>query len=260
MRSFLAKLSTIGDNNLTSREEVIVEFIKANSKSIVESNIKIGELAKKAKTGFSAIYGLLKKLDIDGYRDFMICLANDVEHAALNVSQNDENVSNGYINIIRQNHTVIKKANLITTIDLINNAPRVFICYWEGALKGSAMDLSNFFFKQSINVHLLDSDWESINERVYTASKNDLFIFMTKYGTSTHLAKVIESIGEKKGNSIFISGKLPSKIIKANVAITHTLIVDGIEFEKEEVYISKTLPFHYFNDLLIYHYLNSKNR
>ncbi|PPE04408.1 hypothetical protein EELLY_v1c00830 [Entomoplasma ellychniae] len=258
MRSFLAKLSTVGDGNLTSREEVLVDFIKTNSKDIVEFNIKIDELAKRAKTGFSAIYGLLKKIDIDGYRDFMICLANDVEHSELNFAQNDQCVSNAYINIIKQNHTVIKKNNLVATIELINKAPRIFVCYWEGVLKGPAMDLSNFFFEQGLNVYLLDSDWDSINERVNSSTKDDLFIFITKYGTSTHLARVIETIGGKKGNSIFISGKVPSKSIKDNALVKHTLIVDSVEFQNKKIYISKTLPFHYFNDLLIYHYLNTK--
>ncbi|AVN60491.1 hypothetical protein CG007_02605 [Mesoplasma entomophilum] len=260
MRSFLAKLSTIEENNLTTRELIIVDYIKTNSKQIVEENIKIDELARRAKTGFSAIYNLLKKMNIDGYRDFMICLANDVEHAELNIAKNDENVANGYINLIKQNYTLIKKANLVKTINLIDSSPRIVVCYWEAVLRGPAMDLSNFFYNQGLNVTLLDSDWDSINNRIKNTQTNDLYIFVTKYGTSTHLAKVIEAIKKQKGKSIFISGKVPSKDVELNASLVHTLIVDGVEINDDNVLISKSLPFHYFNDLLIYHYLNSEKK
>ncbi|WP_027063587.1 MurR/RpiR family transcriptional regulator [Mesoplasma seiffertii] len=259
MRSFLAKLSTIDDKNLTTRELQIVDYIKNNLQTIVANNMKIEQLAQEVGTGYSAIYGLLNKLNIKGYRDFSISLANDADSAEIEIAKDDENVVNGYVNLIKQNYSLIEKRTLFETLQLIQNAPRVFVSYWESVLKGPAMDLENFLFDQELKVTLLDSDWDTINKRVESVKNGDLFIFFTKYGTSKHLEKIIFKINQSGGKVIFISGRMPSVAISRTVDSIHTLIVDGVEMEDTHVFISKSVPFHYFNDLLIYHFLNTKD-
>ncbi|WP_031542595.1 MurR/RpiR family transcriptional regulator [Mesoplasma photuris] len=256
MRSFLGKLSTVEESDLTSREIQLVNYIKNNMNEIVAKEMKIEQLAQAVGTGYSAIYGLLKKINIKGYKDFTISLSNDVDNASIHDLNSDENVANGYINLIKQNYAVIEKKKIIKTVDIIKSSPRIFVSYWESTLKGPANDLSNFFFEKRMNVILLDSDWDTINRRVDAIVKGDLFIFFTKYGTSKHLEKLVLMIKEKKGEVIFISGRVPSNSIENSASSIHTLIVDGIENGLQNINISKTLPFHYFNDLLIYYYEN----
>jgi DNA-binding MurR/RpiR family transcriptional regulator len=129
MRSFLAKLSTIDEKNLTTRELQIVDYIKNNLQVIVSNNMKIEQLAQEVGTGYSAIYGLLNKLNIKGYRDFSISLANDADSAEIEIAKDDENVVNGYVNLIKQNYSLIEKRTLFETLQLIQNAPRVFVSY-----------------------------------------------------------------------------------------------------------------------------------
>lgn len=258
MRSFLAKLATIDEQQLTSRELQIVEYIKKNLQTIVSSNMKIERLAQEVGTGYSAIYGLLYKLNIKGYRDFAILLANDADSAEIEIAKNDENVTNNYTNVIKQNYSLIEKKQLFETLKLIRSAQRIFVCHWEGVLSGPALELENFFYSLGMLVAQLDSDWDTINQRVDSMQKNDLFIFYTKYGTSQHLKIIIEKIHSKGGKIVFLSGRMPSATIVKNTDSIHTLLIDPFNTKNRELGISRSVPFHYFNDLLIYHYLYAK--
>ncbi|PPE03952.1 MurR/RpiR family transcriptional regulator [Williamsoniiplasma lucivorax] len=257
MRSFLGKLATLDKNDLTTRETKIAEYIKKNLVMMVETDMKIVTLSHEVGTGYSAIYGLLKKLNIQGYRDFSISLANDADAMTIDVSKDDENVSRSYISMIKHNHSLIDKKMLFDTLNLIKSANRIYVVYWESVLRGAATELTNFFYSEKLPVTLLDSDWDTINQRVADADKEDLFLFYTKYGASTHLAKVIEKIRNKGGKVVFVSGRIPTQQIDKHANLIHTLIIDNVE-EGGECAISKSVPFHYFNDLLVYHFQHLK--
>ncbi|AUM62342.1 MurR/RpiR family transcriptional regulator [Spiroplasma monobiae] len=258
MRSFLSKLTTIDDKDLTIKEKKIVEYIKSHLKEIVDTNMKIERMAQEAGTGYSAIYGLLKKLNIKGFRDFAISLANDAENQEINIAKNDENVVAGYINIIKQNYALIDKKSIFETLSIIRSAKRVFVCYWENLLSGPAHELSNFFYKNGFNVHLLDSDHETIKDRIKSSNEEDVFLFYTRYGNSSRLDNAIKEIGELNRKVIYISGKVASHDITKHLNSIHTLIVDNPDTSIYKGHISHSVPFNYFNDLLIYHFLNSE--
>lgn len=259
MRSFLSKLTTIDDKDLTSKEKKIVEYIKSHLKEIVETNMKIERMAQEAETGYSAIYGLLKKLNIKGFRDFAISLANDAENQEINIAKNDENVVAGYINIIKQNYALIEKRSIFETLNLIKGTTgaRIFFCYWENLLSGPVQELANFFYKEGYNAILLDSDQEILKDRINSSNSQDLFIFFTRYGNSSRLNSFIENLGEANRKIIYISGKIASSDITQHLSSIHTLIVDNPDQTIYKGHISNSVPFNYFNDLLIYHYLNS---
>src|SRR5699024_2237566 len=118
------------------------------------------------------------------------------------------------------------------------------------------MELTNFFYKHGFNTHLLDSDQETIYERISTADSEDLFIFYTKYGDSTRLKNVIKEAKEKKSRVIVNYEKVIKNKQNLKINVTHYLLVDtGLEHGLEANF-SKSIPFHYFNDLLMYHYHN----
>ncbi|ASP27853.1 transcriptional regulator [Spiroplasma corruscae] len=257
MRSFLSKLTTIDENDLTIKEKKIVDFIRSHLKEIVDTNMKIERMAQEAGTGYSAIYGLLKKLNIKGFRDFAISLANDVENQKINVAKNDENVVQGYINIIKQNYALIEKKDIFQTLTVLKNSSRAFICYWENLLSGPAQELSNFLYKNNLDTFLLDSDQDTLNQRTASSRENDVFIFFTRYGNSSRLDKFITDIGIMNRKIIYISGKIASPNIVQYLSSIHTLIVDNPDESIYKGHISNSVPFNYLNDLLIYHYMNS---
>ncbi|QEH61334.1 transcriptional regulator [Spiroplasma chinense] len=258
MRSFLSKLTTIDEKDLTTKEKKIVEYIKGHLKEIVDTNMKIERMAQEAGTGYSAIYGLLKKLNIKGFRDFAISLANDAENQEINVAKDDENVVSAYINLIKQNYALIEKRSIFESLTLLKQAKgnRIFFCYWENLLSGPASELSNFFYKEGFNAHLLDSDQETLKDRINTSSENDVFVFFTRYGNSKRLDSFIENIGESNRKIIYISGKVPSSDVLKYLSSIHTLIVDNPDQTMYKGHISYSVPFNYFNDLLMYHFLN----
>lgn len=258
MRSFLSKLTTIDEKNLTRQEKKIAEYIKTHLKEIVETNMKIERMSQEAGTGYSAIYGLLKKLGIKGFRDFAISLANDVENQEYNIAKDDENIVSGYINLIKQNYALIKKRSLFETLSILKSSyvGKIFFCYWENLLIGPIQELANFFYKEGYAAFLLDNDQETLKDRINHSSQNDVFIFFTKYGNSTRLDSFIEKIGELGRKVIYVSGKVASNDITPYLSSTHTLIVDNPDKSIYKGHISNSVPFNYFNDLLVYHYLN----
>jgi len=257
MRSFFGKLATIDSKDLTGREKLIIEYIKNNLESIVNSDMKIERLAQEVGIGYSAIYGLLKKLNINGYRDLSISLANDANNINVDVAKEDEKVANGYVSLIKQNYSIIEKKQIFETLQLINEAKRIFVVYWENNLLGAAKEFQSTLYEHDKEVFLLDNEWDQLNQRISSVTKEDLFIFYTKYGNSKHLEKALENINKYKGKIVFISGRMPSaKVLNLTDSVT-TLIIESTEIH-DSVHISQLVAFNYFNDLLTYHISNTK--
>jgi DNA-binding MurR/RpiR family transcriptional regulator len=103
---------------------------------------------------------------------------------------------------------------------------------------------------------MLDSDQETIDERISTADSEDLFIFFTKYGNSSRLKQAISDAKDKNAKVIVISGKSLDKKSNVKIDVIHYLFVDTEMERGLEANFSKSVPFHYFIDLLIYHYNN----
>lgn len=256
MRSFFGRLATLPAEAITNNETKLINYIKTHSKEIVKTNMKIEKLAQEVGTGYSAIYALLKKLRFHGYKDFSLALANDYETEEYDIRDGDEEISTGYINVIRKNHNLIEKRSLFDTLNYMRSAKRVFVCNWENVLLSPAIELSNHFYRYGFNTHLLDSDQETIDERISTADSEDLFIFFTKYGNSSRLKQAISDAKDKNAKVIVISGKSLDKKSNVKIDVIHYLFVDTEMERGLEANFSKSVPFHYFIDLLIYHYNN----
>jgi DNA-binding MurR/RpiR family transcriptional regulator len=128
MRSFFGRLATLPAEAITNNETKLINYIKTHSKEIVKTNMKIEKLAQEVGTGYSAIYALLKKLRFHGYKDFSLALANDYETEEYDIRDGDEEISTGYINVIRKNHNLIEKRSLFDTLNYMRSAKRIFVC------------------------------------------------------------------------------------------------------------------------------------
>jgi len=256
MRSFFGKLATIDAKDLTSREKLIVDYLEKNLENIVNSDMKIERLAQEVGVGYSVIYGLLKKLNINGYRDLSISLANDANNRKIDVAKDDEKVTNSYVSLIKQNYSIIEKKYIFETLQLINNAQQIFVVYWDNMLLGVAKEFQAMLYDNDKEVFLLDNEWDQLNQRIERIKENDLFIFYTKYGNSRHLEKMLENIHRRKGRVVFISGRMPSPKILHLTDCSHTLIIESDS--KDKLPISQLVAYNYFNDLLTYHFINTK--
>jgi len=258
MRSFFGKLATIDEDNLTTQEKLVVEYLKNNLQNVVNSNMKIERLAQEVGIGYSAIYGLLKKLNINGYRELSMSLSNDLNNLNVIAAEGDENVANAYNSLIKQNYSLIEKKQISDALNLINNASRIFIVYWENNLLGVAKELQARLYDHNKEVFLLDNEWDQINQRIARVENDDLFIFYTKYGNSKHLEKILENVRKCEGKIMFISGRMPTKLILTLANTIVTLIVESADPRDNDLTVSGLLAFEYFNDLLTYHFVKTK--
>jgi len=127
MRSFFSRLAMLDEDKLTPREERLVEYVQGNLQHIVKNEMKIERLAQEAGTGYSAIYGLLTKLNLRGYRDFIMALSDDAINIENDLVQNDEQVTSNLINLIKQNYTITDRKEIHQTLTLIHESERVFL-------------------------------------------------------------------------------------------------------------------------------------
>ncbi|ATG97621.1 MurR/RpiR family transcriptional regulator [Mesoplasma lactucae] len=260
MKSFFGKLAMIDEKKLTHREKQIVKYIRDNLQAIVSNEMKIERLAQEAGTGYSAIYGLLQKIGIHGYRDFILALTTDAENAKMDIANNDELVAEDLIQLIRQNHSVIDKKNINKTLTLIRKSRRIFISYWENELMNPAEELESFLVGQNADVYLVNNDSQTIQNRADHARNGDLFIFYSMVSNGEKLQKIMATIKDKGANIILISARIAATPISRLSDSIHTLITTyGDPKKKNATYLSKNIPFLYFNDLLIYHFVNTKD-
>jgi len=117
----------LDEDKLTPREERLVEYVQGNLQHIVKNEMKIERLAQEAGTGYSAIYGLLTKLNLRGYRDFIMALSDDAINIENDLVQNDEQVTSNLINLIKQNYTITDRKEIHQTLTLIHESERVFL-------------------------------------------------------------------------------------------------------------------------------------
>lgn len=254
MKSYFSKLATLDTTRLSKNEKKVIRFIENNLEEIVATNMKIEKMAEGIGIGFSAIYSIIKRLKFQGYRDFIITLSNDYETKHMKISQKDHQVTLGYLELIKQNFDLIEKRAILDTINYFRNANKIFVCYWENSLMGPATEITNFFYRQRFNVHLLDNDQETISERINSSQSDDLFVIYTRYGTSTRLQKMMLRMKEQNAKIIYISGMMPNQKISGKFNVTHSLLVHPVANDTFKSNFSKSVPFHYFNDLLIFHY------
>ncbi len=258
MRSFFSRLAMLDEDKLTAREERLVQYVQNNLQHIVKNEMKIERLAQEAGTGYSAIYSLLTKLNLRGYRDFIMALSDDAINIENDLVQNDEQVTSSLINLIKQNYTITDRKEIHQTLTLIHQSERVFLVAWEPSLLEVVQELENFLVLHSQNVYFLFNQFSMIENRIRNTKKGDLFIFYTFYSNNDLLVRLIKKIKTNQANIVLISSRLADPNISKYVDSIHTLITTANHLEKEKLYISKTIPFLYFNDLLIYHYTNSK--
>jgi DNA-binding MurR/RpiR family transcriptional regulator len=67
---------------------------------------------------------------------------------------------------------------------------------------------------------------------------------------------MLENIHRRKGRVVFISGRMPSPKILHLTDCSHTLIIESDS--KDKLPISQLVAYNYFNDLLTYHFINTK--
>lgn len=253
MASFLTKLDTLMEDNFTKKEKEIILFIRKNLESV--RNMNIEALAQSVNTGYSAIYGLLKKLGINGYRNFIVSVSSDIEMKSLNLSNDDKSLKKKYFDIINQNSNIIDENLLKQTVSYLTAAHKIYIVGMGTTrflAQSLALQLNNYGFLAIA----LDEGEEDFNIRTRYMTEHDLVIAFSLFGNNEAINKGLKSAKENNAKIIVISGKgLSSSGSFAD--ITHVISSPIFDIRNTDVYVDKLVPWMFFTDKLINEVLNS---
>ncbi|MBW3058169.1 MurR/RpiR family transcriptional regulator [Spiroplasma poulsonii] len=247
MASFLSKLETFDSKNFTKKENEIIKYIKENMKEVTTMNIEI--LAQRVNTGYSAIYGLLRKVQIKGYRDFLIAIAADVEIKSLDFENMESLMKKTYFDILNQNDTMINNDVMNQTINAIKGAYRIFVI-GMGSTNALSQTLALELYHFGFNAFNLNENEEDLMVRSRFMNKNDLILAYSLFGDNESVNKALTIAKEKGVTIIAISGKDMSKAVQLS-NWSHIISTPNQRANDHKIYVNKLLPWMYFTDHLI---------
>ncbi|UZQ29781.1 MAG: MurR/RpiR family transcriptional regulator [Spiroplasma phoeniceum] len=233
--------------NFTKKENEIIKYIKENMKEVTTINIEF--LAQQVNTGYSVIYGLLRKMQINGYREFLITIAADIEIKSLDFENMDSLIKKKYFYILNQNNTMINNEKMNQTINSIKGAYRIFVI-GMGSTNALSQTLALELYRFGFNAFNLNENEEDLMVRSRIMNKNDLIIAYSLFGDNEAVNKALKIAKEKGATIVLISGKDMSKAVKlANCS--HIISTPNQRVNDHKIYVNKLLPWMYFNDDLI---------
>ncbi|MEK4366142.1 MurR/RpiR family transcriptional regulator [Paenibacillus sp. FSL M8-0212] len=182
--------------NFTPNEKSIASYILTHKDRILHFNVQ--ELAKVTYTSHSAINRLIHKLELTGFKEFMIRLAREFEQdSAQNISNVDPNypfslgesslqvakeIAELMKETIEKNVAYMDDELLTRTAQLLDQADRIFI-YALGDSQIRAKSFQNKLFKINKYVVIATELSEWAHHTVNLTTK-DCAIFLTYHGKS----------------------------------------------------------------------------
>ncbi|WP_348736344.1 MurR/RpiR family transcriptional regulator [Spiroplasma endosymbiont of Ammophila pubescens] len=247
MASFLSKLETFDSKNFTKKENEIIKYIKENMKEVTTMNIEV--LAQQVNTDYSVIYGLLRKIQINGYWDFLIAIAADIEIKSLDFENMESLMKKTYFDILNQNDTMIDNEKMNQTINAIKGVYRIFVI-GLGSTNALSQTLVLELYRFGFNAFNLNENEEDLMVRSRIMNKNDLILAYSLFDDNEAVNKALTIAKEKGVTIVVISGKDMSKAVKlANWS--HIISTPNQQVNDHKIYVNKLLPWIYFTDDLI---------
>ncbi|WP_339022909.1 hypothetical protein [Spiroplasma endosymbiont of Crioceris asparagi] len=249
MTSFFARLAKINSNEFTKKEQVLIEYIKLNAVQIVTLNMRIENLAQETNTGFSAIYGIIKKLKLTGYKELLSCLEYDVESGTSEktILKNEE-IKNIYIKAINENFNSLNNKETLEIVHLIEKSKKVVVVIWERELEDISKQLWRCLWEKNISAFLIDKGDCVFDHIINNANHDWTFIFYARDTyKSNSINSVLGEISRRNSNIIYLSGTDPKKNIDKYITLKHIIsLPSGLNLK-----ISDLAFYSFFNDILI---------
>lgn len=243
--SFLTRLSTFSAKDFTKKENLIIEFIKDNLERIPDMNIEV--LAGSVDIGYSAVYGLLRKLNLPKYRNFLVSVAKDV-HSQNNIEAEEGSLKSSYYEFINRNDDLNNKEDISKTVSAIKAAKKVFLI----------SDGSLFFIANNLCLRLLTMKFDAVSLQltehemesfVKMMAPNDVVMVYTLLGNNYNALNALKAARDKGIKVIAISGKQSSPVVSSS-DWTHILSLPQLDDSQNEFIVDNALPIMYLNDLI----------
>lgn len=181
-------------NGFTDTEEALADYILAHTDEVAEMNI--GVLSASAHTSNAAVVRLCRKVGLDGYRDFRIALARELERARTHVldvnpdkpfieGANTRDILSSIAALTRQavdaSYTMANTASIHKAARLLRGARRIAY-YAIGDTAITVEGFTNLLLKLGI-VCVKGVQHEDANVVAQTLDARDLAIVVTHSGT-----------------------------------------------------------------------------
>ncbi|WP_440119373.1 MurR/RpiR family transcriptional regulator [Paenibacillus sp. QZ-Y1] len=212
-------------HHFTPNEKSIASYILTHKQSILHLNIQ--ELAKATYTSHSAINRLTHKLELSGFKEFIIRLAREFEQEFQHISKVDPNypfslgesslqIANEIAELMKEtiekNVAFMEDELLSQTAQLLDQAERIFI-YALGDSQIRAKSFQNKLFK--INKYaVIATELSEWAHHTVNLTPRDCAIFLTYHGKSLNYIQVAHHFKRENIPFITITANSHSELAK----------------------------------------------
>lgn len=206
----------------TKTERKVADFILSNPKEVLY--LSISELAEKCGVGDTTVFRFCRTLDLGGYQDFKMSLAQSVSNereAAYpyesitledSVEQECAKLLGMEIQALQSTYKMLNYRDVLTAVQMIGKASRIgfFGC---GASSLTALAAKNRFAAVIPNVfHEMDSHMQATAASLM--EKGDLAVIVSYSGTTKDMIDTAHLLKENGADVICITGYAKSPITK----------------------------------------------
>ncbi len=206
----------------TKTERKVADFILSNPKEVLY--LSISELAEKCGVGDTTVFRFCRTLDLGGYQDFKMSLAQSVSNereAAYpyesitlvdSVEQECAKLLGMEIQALQSTYKMLNYRDVLTAVQMIGKASRIgfFGC---GASSLTALAAKNRFAAVIPNVfHEMDSHMQATAASLM--GKGDLAVIVSYSGTTKDMIDTAHLLKENGADVICITGYAKSPITK----------------------------------------------
>ena len=196
-------------NQFTNAEKKIADYVLLNYDKVVFMSIT--DLSDDCKVADASVFRFCRTLGLKGYQEFKMKLSltmhDDQASEFLKASGNEltdeiclaENIMNNSINALKETYMLLKKSQVIETVELINNARNVYF-FGVGDSLLTALEARNKFLRITNKVQCISDPHMQAMAAAMTTSE-DVIIFISYSGATKDNVMVAE-IARKNGTKI----------------------------------------------------------
>lgn len=247
-------------NNFTKAEKKVGEFVLNNPKDVLYMSIT--DLAEKCNVGDTSVFRFCKTLNLKGYQDFKMMLAqgltSDTEEAqplSDKISQDDstldvaKKVLHTNLNALNETFDLIKTDDIDEAVKLMLKAKRI-VFFGVGTSMVTAMEATNKFMRITPKVEFInDSHLQSMRAALLTP--DDVAIAISYSGSTKDTIEVVD-IAKQRGAKIICITRFIKSPLTAHSDIT--LLCGANEGPLQGGSLSAKLSQLYLLDLLYAEY------
>lgn len=196
-------------NDLTPKENDIIEYIEKNSKEVI--GLTITELSEKCNVSVSGVVRACKKMGFKGYQEFKIFLAqnidikNEIKYLQQDIETNDSiqdiynKVFNATIQDLKDTVKVMSSDNMEQAVKMINSAKSISF-FGVGGAGVVATDAYYRFSKLNIPCQAYIDSHNQINQALMM-DKDSIIIAISHSGKTRDILISLD-IAKKRGIKI----------------------------------------------------------